>query len=53
MPELWQWEVEESQQLRALRDDPPIDAVALVELASKIRSYLNRTGRLDIKPLEF
>ncbi len=53
MPELWQWEEDESQQLRALRDDPPIDAAALVELASKIRLYLNRTGRLDIKPLEF
>ena len=53
MPELWQWEEDESQQLRALRDEPPIDAMALVELASSIRSYLNRTGRLDIKPLEF
>ena len=53
MPELWQWEEGESQQLRALRDEPPIDAMALVELASSIRSYLNRTGRLDIKPLEF
>ncbi len=53
MPELWQWEEDEARQLRALRDEPPIDAVALVELASKIRVYLNRTGRLDIKPLEF
>jgi hypothetical protein len=53
MPELWQWEEDESQQLRALRDEPPIDAASLVELASKIRLYLNRTSRLDIKPLEF
>jgi hypothetical protein len=53
MPELWQWEADESQQLRALRDEPPIDAVALVELASRIRTYLNRTCRLNIKLLEF
>ena len=53
MPELWQWEEDESHQLRALRDEPPIDTVALVELAGKIRTYLNRTCRLNLKPLEF
>ncbi len=53
MPELWQWEEDESQQLRALRDEPPIDAVALVELASRIRTYLNRMCWLNIKLLEF
>jgi hypothetical protein len=53
MPELWQWEEDESQQLRALRDEPPIDAAALVELASGIRTYLNRMCWLNIKRLEF
>lgn len=53
MPELWQWEEDESRQLRVLRDDPPIDAEALVDLANGIRTYLNRTCRLGIKPLEF
>ena len=53
MPELWQWEETESQQLRTIRDEPPIDAAALVELASKIRTYLNRTCRLNLKLLEF
>ncbi len=53
MPELWQWEDDDSQQLRALRDDPPMDTAALVELASRIRTYLNRMGRLNIKLLEF
>ena len=53
MPELWQWEEDESRQLSALRDDPPIDAEALVELASNIRTYLNRTCRIGIKLLEF
>ena len=53
VPELWQWEVDESQQLRALRDEPPIGPAALVELAGKTRTYLNRTRRLNLKLLEF
>ena len=53
MPELWQWEEDESQQIRAIRDEPPMDAEALVELAMSIRSYLNRMCRLNIKLLEF
>ena len=53
MPELWQWEDGDSQQLRALRDEPPTDAAALVDLASRIRTYLNRMCRLNIKLLEF
>jgi hypothetical protein len=53
MPELWQWEEGESEQLRALRDDPPIDAEELVNLAGKIRTYLNQMCGLNIKLLEF
>ena len=53
MPELWQWEEEDSQQLRTLREEPPIDAPALVELAGKIRTYMNQMCRLNIKPLAF
>ncbi len=53
MPELWQWEEDDSKQLRALRDEPPIDAAALADLASRIRTYLNRMCRLDIRQLEF
>ena len=53
MPELWQWEEDDSQQLSALRDEPPMEAVALVELAGNIRTYLNRMCQLDIKRLEF
>ena len=53
MPDLWQWEKDESQQLRMLRDEPPMDAVALVELAGRIRTYMNRMCQLNIKPLEF
>jgi hypothetical protein len=53
MPELWQWEEEESRQLLALREEPPMDAAELVELSRKIRAYLNQLYRLNIKPLEF
>ena len=53
LPELWQWELEESSQVRRLRDEPPMDPAALVELARKIQSYLNRMCRLNLKPLEF
>ncbi len=53
MPELWQWEEDNSQQLSALRNEPPMEAVALVELAGSIRTYLNRMCQLNIKHLEF
>ena len=53
MPDLWQWEEADSQQLRALREEPPMEATALVDLAGKIRTYMNRMCRLNIKPLAF
>jgi class 3 adenylate cyclase len=53
LPELWQWEEEDSQQLSAIRDTAPIDPEALIELAGNIQRYLNRMCRLNIVPLEF
>jgi hypothetical protein len=53
IPNLRQWEETESQQLRTIRDEPPIDPATMVELAGKIRTYLNRTCRLNLKLLEF
>lgn len=53
MPELWQWEESEPPQLKILREDPPMTAEALIELADKIRNYLNRMCRMNLMPLEF
>lgn len=53
MPELWHWELEESRQVRTLRDEPPMTAEALIELADRIRAYLNKVGQLGLSPLEF
>jgi hypothetical protein len=51
-PDLWRWEVEESPQLKSLRDDPPMHSQELVDLIDKIRTYLNRTCRLGLKQLD-
>lgn len=51
--ELWQWELEESTQIQMLRDKPPMEPEALVDLAGRIRSYLNRMCRLSLTTLEF
>ena len=51
-PDLWRWDLEESEQLRSLRDDPPISPESLCELIEKIRTYLNRKSRLGLSPLE-
>ena len=53
VPEFWQWEREESQYLRAVRDDPPIEADKLIELAKRTRRDLNATYHLNLTPLEF
>ena len=53
MPELPRREEGESQQIRAIRDEPPMAGVALTELASGIRNYLKKNCQLSIMPLEF
>ena len=53
MPDLWQWEENESPQLKALRDEPPMDPEALIDLATKIRTYLNQMCQLNLSLLEF
>lgn len=53
MPDLWQWEMEESPQIRTIRDELPMNPEALIELAERIRTYLNRVGQLGLKPLDF
>jgi hypothetical protein len=51
-PDLWSWELNESDQLRSLREDPPISPEALSELIAKVRVYLNRKCRLGLAPLK-
>jgi hypothetical protein len=51
-PDLWRWEVEESAQLKSLRDEPPMHPQELANLIDKIRTYLNRTCRLGLKRLD-
>jgi len=53
MPDLWQWESEESDQLRVIRDEPPVQPRALIELNGRIQSYLNRVCKLGMEELEF
>jgi hypothetical protein len=53
MPDLWQWELEESRQIQVLRDTPPTSPGELVELASRIYGYLNRVADLKLEPLQF
>lgn len=52
MPDLWRWEVEESAQLKSLRDQPPMEPQELSDLIGKIRTYLNRMCRLGLKKLD-
>lgn len=53
VPEFWQSESEASPYLAALRDDPPMEADKLIELAERIRADLNATYQLKLRPLEF
>ena len=53
MPEVWQWEVEESHQAHVLSNEPPMQPEALIELTGQIRSYLNRMCGLSLTTLEF
>ena len=53
MPDPWEWEREEREELMAVRDRPPTPAADLVAFVARIRSYLNRTTALDLKKLEF
>ncbi len=53
LPEPGRSQVDETRQQRAIRNEPPIDGMALVELASSTRTFLNRKHRLNIKVLEF
>ena len=51
-PDLWRWEVEESAQLKNMRDEATMEPQELADLIEKIRTYLNRTCRLGLKKLD-
>jgi len=53
LPDLWTWEVEDPPQYRAVREDPPMPAADLIELAGKVRDYLNKVAQLGLEPLDF
>ena len=53
VPEFWQSETEASPHLRALRDDPPMEADVLIELAERTRADLKARHHLKLRPLEF
>lgn len=52
VPDLWRWDLDESQQLKSLRNDPPIKPKDLSALIEKIRTYLNQKCRLGLQRLE-
>ncbi len=53
LPAFWQSETEVTPVLRALRDDPPMAADRLVELAESTRAELNAAYQLKLRRLEF
>ena len=53
MPQVWQWEAEESHQAHVLSKEPPMQPDELIKLTSQIHSYLNRISGLSLTTLEF
>lgn len=53
LPEFWTWEVEDPPQYRTIREDPPMPAPDLIELAGKVRDYPNKVAKLGLEPLDF
>jgi class 3 adenylate cyclase len=53
MPDPWEWEAEDAPQLAAVRDSPPMPTKELLELADRIRTYMNRMSGLGLEPLSF
>lgn len=53
LPDLWTWDVEDPPQYRAVREDPSMPAADLIELAGKVRNYLNKVAQLGLEPLNF
>jgi hypothetical protein len=53
MPDAWEWEAEDVAQLAAVRDSPPMPPEELIELADRIRAYMNRMSGLGLEPLSF
>lgn len=53
MPDLWQWEEAEDDHAKMLLEKPPMKPGELIDLAKKIRTYLNRMCHLQLAPLKF
>jgi hypothetical protein len=52
-PNLWEWEETENDYAKMVLEKAPLKPLELIQLAEKIRTYLNRMCHLQLEPLKF